>query len=64
MWLREFPYLWSRERDGWASNSEKKRWLQNGALLLNGERVAWDEPLDFPIFSAVLFPKGKRITLK
>lgn len=43
---------------GKATNSELKRWLQNGVLVVNGEKVAWDEELDFPIFSFVMFPKN------
>jgi hypothetical protein len=48
-----------------ASNSELKRWVQNNALLINGEFVKWDEPIDFPICSIVLFPKNdkQRITI-
>lgn len=42
---------------GKASSSELKRWIKNKAFILNGEPVAWDEPIDFPIFSVVLFPK-------
>ena len=53
----------SREkRVGVATNSELKRWIQNKALEINGEKVMYNEELDFPIFSVVLFPK-KRITL-
>jgi len=47
---------------GKASSSELKRWIQNKALLINGESVEWNEELDFPIFSVVLFPKH-RVTL-
>lgn len=43
-----------------ASNSELKRWAQNNALLLNGEGIKWDELIDFPIFSIVLFPKNEK----
>lgn len=46
----------SRERSGEASFSELRRWIQNGALKVNGERVSWDEMMDFPVFSVVLFP--------
>lgn len=53
----------SRERVGLASNSELKRWLQDKAVLVNGEPLGWDEDMDFPIFSLVLFPKGRRVTL-
>jgi len=50
------------KRVGAVSNSELKRWCQNKALVINGEPVAFDELVDFPIFSVVLFPKNK-ITL-
>ena len=68
MWLRdlnEVCHFQTREgkKVGAASSSELKRWLQNKSVLVNGEPVEWDEPIDFPIFSVVLFPKGKRITL-
>ena len=45
-------------KTGKASASELKRWLQNGAVVVNGEKVSWDEEMDFPIFSFVLFPKN------
>lgn len=47
---------------GIASSGELKRWLVNGAVIINGEKVAFDEQMDFPIFSFVMFPKSK-ITL-
>ena len=40
-----------------ASNSELKRWFQNKSVVVNGERIDWNEPMDFPIISFVLFPK-------
>ena len=60
--LRSICHFTSKERPGKASNSELKRWLQNQAVRFNGESVKWDEPIDFPIFSVVLFPK-KPVTL-
>ena len=50
---------------GDASASELKRFLQNSAVQINGERVAWDEEIDFPVISVVMFPKNenKRCTL-
>jgi hypothetical protein len=47
-----------------ASKSEVRRWLDAGAVLANGERLASDELVDFPLISVVLFPGGKRVTLK
>lgn len=46
-----------RKANRGASSSELKRWLQNGAVLANGEKLAWDEEMGFPIFSFVLSPK-------
>lgn len=43
---------------GKASNSELKRWINNGALVVNGEKVRHDEKVDFPFSSVVLFPKN------
>lgn len=45
-----------------ASNSEIRRWCNDNAVLINAEPVAWDEPIDFPVFSIVFFPNGKRRT--
>lgn len=42
------------------SNSELKRWIQNSALIINGEPKKWDELMDFPVFSIVLFPKSEK----
>ena len=42
------------------SNSELKRWLMNSAVIINGEQVKWDELIDFPVFSIVLFPKSDK----
>lgn len=66
-WLRslhEICHFQTREgkKVGTASNSELKRWIQNKALVVNGEVVQWDELVDFPFTSVVLFPK-KPITL-
>ena len=48
-----------------ASNSELRRWIQQGVVLFNTERVEINEEIDFPIFSLVFFPnsKKKRCTL-
>ena len=62
--LHEVCHFQTREgrKVGRASNSELKRWIQNKALVVNAEKVDWDELIDFPIISVVLFPKN-RITL-
>lgn len=47
------------------SNGELKRHMQQGGVLVNGERVMPDERIDFPVFSLVFFPKSatRRTTL-
>lgn len=48
-----------------ASNSELQRWIKQGSILVNGERIDPNEEIDFPIISVILFPKSgnKRCTL-
>jgi hypothetical protein len=41
-----------------ASNGELRRWMAGSAVLINGEPVTWDEPIDFPVHSLVFFPKS------
>jgi hypothetical protein len=47
------------------SNGELRRHIQQGGVLINGERVAPDEEIDFPVFSVVFFPKSatRRVTI-
>jgi hypothetical protein len=45
-----------------ASNGELRRWCKNKAVIINTETVDWDEIVDFPVFSIVFFPNGKRRT--
>lgn len=42
------------------SNSELRRHVEQGGVLFNGERVAPDELVDFPVFSLVFFPKSDK----
>jgi hypothetical protein len=42
-----------------ASNGEVKRWMQNNAVIVNGQPVKWDTPIDFEVVSLVFFPKSK-----
>ena len=61
-WLAQFR-LMSRERCAMASRSELRRWFDAGNVRMNAELVEWNEPMDFPLISVVIFPNGKRITL-
>ena len=59
--LRTLGPFASRERPGTlATASELKRWLQQKAVHANGESLAWDDPLDFPLHTLVLFPNNPR----
>ena len=60
--LRQFP-LPSRERAGPASATEMRRWFDGGGVWFNAELTGWREPIDFPVASLVLFPRGRRVTL-
>ncbi len=61
--LNTVCHFMSRERTGKASNSELKRWCQNQAVSINGERVKFDQEISFPITEMHLFPKH-RVTLQ
>lgn len=47
------------------SNGELKRHMQQGGVLVNGERIAPDELINFPVVSLIFFPKSaaRRVTL-
>jgi hypothetical protein len=44
------------------SNSELRRHMQQGGVLLNGVKVSPDEVINFPVFSLVFFPTSSRRT--
>lgn len=46
-----------------ATNSEIRRWLDGGAVVINGERTkSWRDEMQFPCTQLVFFPKAKRRT--
>ena len=53
----EIPF-WNFEEQKLASNSFLRRKIAEGAILFNGERMAPNEIIDFPIFSLVMFPRS------
>jgi hypothetical protein len=42
------------------TKSSARRWIKNQSVHVNGFPVECNEPLDFPIFSIVLFPKNRK----
>jgi len=63
--LHETMHFQTREgkKVGRASNSELRRWIQNQSLIINGESVAWNEVMDFPMISVRLFTRANTITI-
>lgn len=55
----------SREGQGSGppSNSELRRWCDRKAVIINGMAHAWNDTVEFPIRSLVLFPKRRTVTL-
>lgn len=45
-----------------ASNSEKRRWLQNHSIIINGVKPNWNDEICFPVTELVFFPKSNRRT--
>lgn len=44
------------------SNGELRRLMNQSGVLINTEKILPDEEIDFPVFSIVFFPKGKKRT--
>jgi len=43
-----------------ASNSEKRRWLEQKSILLNGKRPGPDDVMEINIFELIFFPKSEK----
>ena len=60
--LKNHCHIHSAEgQRGPASNSEVKRWIEQGAVVINGKRWKPMDPCP-AVQSVVLFPKGSRRT--
>ncbi len=56
---------WSRERAGYPTNSELRRWLNDRAVVINGRKLGPFDPVERPVNSLVFFPKSKgRVTVR
>ncbi len=67
--LKSYPYLpvalkrgTGREIFGRPSNSELVRWLNDGAVVINGIKPKPNDFIEYPIKELVFFPNGKRRT--
>jgi len=71
-WLKELreahigPSSKEGTRLGIPSNSELRRWLNKGSVLINGEAPKAAEEIKFPIWQLVFFPTStkNKTTLK
>lgn len=45
-----------------ASNQDLKRWLEMGAICINGTTPKAQDEIEFPISELIFFPKGERKT--
>lgn len=51
--------VWNHSEKKPASGSAVRRWVAEGSIHVNGERVSPSELLDFPVWSIVVFPNSK-----
>jgi hypothetical protein len=56
------PMQFNGEKPVLASNSEKRRWLQNRSVVINGVKPDWNDEICFPVTSMVFFPNSNRRT--
>ena len=47
-----------------ASNSCRRRWLENKSILLNGAKPGPQDKIQFPVWQLIFFPKGRRCTMQ
>jgi len=45
------------------SNSELKRWLRKGSVIINGTTPSPLDEVQEPIHELIFFPKGRRVTM-
>jgi hypothetical protein len=65
-YLRSIPWLpQSREgsRTGKPSNSETKRWLEQKAVVINGDRPGPYDEIPECIVQLEFFPSGRKVTM-
>ena len=67
-YLKSIPRGWlpqSREgkKDGEPSNSELRRWLEKGSVVINGTKPRPSDDIHLPIKELIFFPRGNRVTI-
>uniref|UniRef100_A0A6M3KE05 RNA-binding S4 domain-containing protein n=1 Tax=viral metagenome TaxID=1070528 RepID=A0A6M3KE05_9ZZZZ len=64
-YLKSLPHLPVNTERGInpPSNSDLKRWLNKGSVIINGVKPKPEDEIEFPITELVFFPKGRRTTM-
>ena len=67
-YLKNLPRTWlpqSREgkKFGGPSNSELRRWLKKGSVIINGSKPLPKDTIVFPIKKLIFFPRGNQVTM-
>ena len=47
---------------GVPSNSDIRRWLESGSVIINEKKPGWKDTIEIPVKQVVLFPSGKNRT--
>jgi len=58
--LPHVPMQFNGDKPVRASNSEKRRWLQNKSVIINGVKPNWNDEICFPVTELVFFPKSTK----
>jgi len=64
-WMRDekrVPYSAEGQPHYPPSNSELRRWVTNGSVLVDGQTLTLDTQVEFPVREIVFFPAGRRRT--
>jgi len=61
--LNQFDHVPMVERNGTfakAGTTQRRRWLEQSAVLINGKRPKPNDEISFPVTEMVFFPKSQR----
>jgi hypothetical protein len=67
-WLRDDVFCCPQSREGalvgLPSNSELRRWLDKGTVVVNGKRLGREDTVEWPVTSLVFFQgTDKQVTI-
>lgn len=58
--LEHVPMVMNGNKPIKASNSERRRWLQNKAVVINGKTAGPDDEIEFPVTQLIFFPNSEK----